>query len=223
MIPFSTPSRRSLGVRACARARVCACVDGMGHSVVCCRRQSPLLSPPPHTYVRMYACTNRRNRVPPSNEIKNARLLVNEQEIASAVGSAALQQRRRGAAGLWLSLERRGRMHLLLCADLVRFYREDVAEAAAAEVGGRDGEGHPGSEGGGDGGGGEGGGKRKAARSAAQDSGSSSAAAGGRGGGGGARKRPRATDPWEDILVALNPHESLGGRSSSIPGGGSGR
>ncbi|CAN0089626.1 unnamed protein product, partial [Ectocarpus sp. 8 AP-2014] len=55
------------------------------------------------------------------------RLLVNEQEIAGAVGSAALQlqQRRRGGPGLWLSLERRGRAHLLLCADLVRCYREE--------------------------------------------------------------------------------------------------
>lgn len=168
-----------------------------------------------------------------------SRLLVNEQEIAGAVGSAALQQRRRGAAGLWLSLERRGRMHLLLCADLVRFYREEVAlTAAEAGAGARDGESRVGGGGSaasprpdGGGGGEAAGGKRKTTPSATQEySGasppSSSAAGGGRGGGGGgARKRPRATDPWEDILVALNARESLGGRSSSIPphGGGSGR
>lgn len=149
---------------------------------------------------------------------------MNEEEIAGAVGSAALQQRRRGAAGLWLSLERRGRMHLLLCADLVRFYREEAA-AAAAEAGPRDGEHRVGGGGSAastqaDGGGGEAGGKRKPAPSATQDSGSSPGAAGGRGS---ARKRPRATDPWEDILAALNPKESLVGRSSSVPGSGSGR
>lgn len=65
---------------------------------------------------------------------------MNEQEIAGAVGSAALHRigggssKRRGGAGLWLSLERRGRMHLLLCADLVRFYREEV-DAGNSDVG----------------------------------------------------------------------------------------
>ena len=164
---------------------------------------------------------------------------MNEQEIAGAVGSAALQQRRRGASGLWLSLERRGRMHLLLCADLVRFCREEVAEAAAAATaeteagagaGARGGENH--SAGGvssaaaaytqADDGRREASGKRKPALSATQDSGSSSFGSGA--GGHGARKRPRATDPWEDILAALNPKASAGGgRSSSIPGSGSGR
>eukprot|EP00903_Cladosiphon_okamuranus_P016144 g14899.t1 len=154
------------------------------------------------------------------------RLLVNEQEIAGAVGSAAFQQRRRGTAGLWLSLERRGRMHLLLCADLVRFHREEVAGAA---TGGRDGENHCGGGGGGGGsstastqadGWGDAGGKRKPGPSATEASASSSrSGAGGRG----ARKRARATDPWEDLLATLNPNESSGGRSSGIPSSGSGR
>lgn len=149
---------------------------------------------------------------------------MNEQEIAGAVGSAVLQQRRRGTAGLWLSLERRGRMHLLLCADLVRFYREEVARA---EAGGHDGENRSGDGGRGSStastkadGGGEAGGKRKPGTSATRDSGSSSGTgAGGRG----SRKRARGTDPWEDLMAALNPKEFLGGRLSSIPGGGSGR
>lgn len=158
---------------------------------------------------------------------------MNEQEIAGALGSAALQQHRRraGAAGLWVSLERRGRMHLLLCADLVRFYREEVV---AVQTGSRDEENHLGARGGGEGGGGgsaaytqpgsggDAGGKRKSAPPSATQDPRSSSGAGGRGGR--ARKRPRATDPWEDILAALNPQESsLGGRSSSVPSTGSGR
>lgn len=161
---------------------------------------------------------------------------MNEQEIAGAVGSAALQQqqhRRRGAAGLWHSLERRGRMHLLLCADLVRFYREEAAAEAAAAA--RDGDDSR-DEGGGyssgsgnsrdpsqlDGRGGRAGDKRKSSTQPAVSQGSgSSSAAGGRAGA--ARKRSRTTDPWEDILGALNPQELMGGRSSSIPGSGSGR
>ncbi len=177
--------------------------------------------------------------IPRVTDRPTARLLVNEQEIAGAVGSAALQQqhRRRGAAGLWHSLERRGRMHLLLCADLVRFYREEAEAEAAAEAAAareddesRDGDGGYSSGGGSsrgpsqlDGGGGGAGGKRKPSTypaATSQGSGSSSAA-GGRAGG--ARKRSRATDPWEDILGALNPQELLGGRSSSISGSGSGR
>ncbi|CAM9964315.1 unnamed protein product, partial [Scytosiphon promiscuus] len=64
------------------------------------------------------------------------------------------------------------------------------------------------------GGGGGAGSKRKPRHSATQDSPRSSGAVGG----GGSRKRARATDPWEDILGALNPHEVLDGRSAGIPG-----
>ncbi|CAM9609446.1 unnamed protein product, partial [Ectocarpus fasciculatus] len=140
------------------------------------------------------------------------RLLVNEQEIAGAVGSAALQlqQRRRGGPGLWLSLERRGRAHLLLCADLVRCYREEQGALEEEEGGGGEEE----AATGGDGGSSASeavsyagvGGKRKSSNPEAR-------------GGGGGRKRPRAVDPWEDMMRALSPSEGEG-RLSSIPGGG---
>lgn len=138
---------------------------------------------------------------------------MNEQEIAGAVGSAALQ-RRRGSPCLWLSLERRGRMHLLLCADLVRFYRE----VGRGEGGGIPPGGAPSPRPQGEGGGGVAAAesKRKSKDRAMQDSQGSSSS--GAAGGGGSRKRVRATDPWEDILGALNPLEVLGGRSSSVPG-----
>lgn len=135
---------------------------------------------------------------------------MNEQEIAGAVGSAALQlqQRRRGGPGLWLSLERRGRAHLLLCADLVRCYREELdaleeEEEEDSDAGGgggsstREAASYAGV-----------GGKRKSNHPEARD-----------GGGGGGRKRPRAVDPWEDMMGALSPFDGRG-RLSSIPGGG---
>ena len=171
------------------------------------------------------------------------------------MGSAALHRiggggdpgsRRRGA-GLWLFLERRGRVYLLLCADLVRFYREvsdasapadwpckgglvedkgnesdryeDGVERVAPVVAGR-----------------RGSGKRKARhnhgsadRSVGRETSSMSPSSRG-GGGGGARKRSRAVDPWEDILGALNgqaplPLVAAGGRacSLSVSGGTSNR
>lgn len=63
---------------------------------------------------------------------------MNEQEITGAVGSSVLHGmspassgQRRSGAGLWFSLERRGRIHLLACADVMRFYREEMGPAAA--------------------------------------------------------------------------------------------
>lgn len=195
--------------------------------------------------------------VPPALSNADISVLVNEQEIAGAVGSAALHrigngssQRRRGGPGLWLSLKKRGRMHLLLCADLVRFYREeaeqtrgsDVAPAGRARRRGFDRDGNdednndvaasPSGDGRG--------GKRKAKHGA--DLGAANLVRGGRAaaaaaavgganraGDRGARKRCRTTDPWEDILGALNAQAPLQlaadclVRSSSVSASGGGR
>lgn len=191
-------------------------------------------------------------------------LLVNEQEIAGAVGSAALHRigsggisggrgvsssgsRRRGGPGLWLSIERRGRAYLLLCADLVRFLREEMemrafdrsSEPEVEEDERNDGVDDGSVEGASGVGRDRGSGKRKARHCwGGDDEGrrrcaGSLPAAGGRAVTSGARKRSRVMDPWGDILGALFneqqaplPYGAGGGRtilSSASSGGGSGR
>lgn len=190
-------------------------------------------------------------------------LLVNEQEIAGAVGSAALHRigssgvsggrgvsssgsRRRGGPGLWLSIERRGRAHLLLCADLVRFLREEIemrifdrssepeVEEDECDDGVNDSSVEDASGIGRD----RGSGKRKAGHCrGGDDEGSRRAGSllvpGGRTVTSGARKKSRVMDPWGDILGALFIEQQAplsygagGGRtilSSASSGGGGGR
>lgn len=190
-------------------------------------------------------------------------LLVNEQEIAGAVGTAALHRmgssgvsgrrgvsssgsRRRGGPGLWLSIERRGRAYLLLCADLVRFLREEMeirvfdrsGEPEVEEDECNDGANDGSVEGASGVGRDRGNGKRKARHCrGGDDEGSRRAgslpAAGGRTVTSGARKKSRVMDPWGDILGALFieqqaslPYGVGGGRttlSSASSGSGGGR
>lgn len=190
--------------------------------------------------------------------LRAIRLLVNEQRIVEEVGSRTPHgadgvgsgQRRgvRGGGAVWVKLERRSSLHLLLCADLVRFYRHEATDNFSVARSGGGGDRHDrkvsrdidGEAGGEDdgmsniagaSGGSASGKKKKRALSEEESRGSGQShlrgAASGIGDGkgcGGARKRSRATDPWEDILGALHAQVSVPrglsggqGRQPSVP------